>query len=40
LENYLEKYQPLYIQGLISDTMHNVLPSNLKEALAVYEEDK
>ena len=28
IENYIEKYQVLYMQGQISDTLFNCLPQN------------
>ncbi|CAD8150230.1 unnamed protein product [Paramecium pentaurelia] len=39
-ENYIEKYFPLFLQGTISDTLHNCLQENDRFKLAQYEEIK
>lgn len=38
LENYIEKYLPLFLQGCISDTLHNCLQEDERYKLADYEE--
>ncbi|CAD8057633.1 unnamed protein product [Paramecium sonneborni] len=39
-ENYIEKYFPLFLQGTISDTLHNCLQENERFKLAQHEEIK
>ncbi|CAD8060498.1 unnamed protein product [Paramecium sonneborni] len=39
-ENYLEKYFPLFLQGTISETLHNCLEDNNLYKLAKFEENK
>ncbi|KAM3138816.1 hypothetical protein pb186bvf_009019 [Paramecium bursaria] len=39
-ENFIEKYMPLYIQGSISDTLHNTLDEQGLLKLAQYEEKR
>ncbi|CAK67474.1 unnamed protein product (macronuclear) [Paramecium tetraurelia] len=39
-ENYIEKYFPLFLQGTISQTLHNCLDDNNIYRLAKFEEEK
>ncbi|CAK56265.1 unnamed protein product (macronuclear) [Paramecium tetraurelia] len=39
-ENYIEKYFPLFLQGTLSDTLHNCLSENDRFKLAQFEEMK
>lgn len=38
IENYVEKYIPIFIQAQISDTLHNCLPSKSQKKLSMYED--
>jgi len=40
IENYLEKYLPIFTQSQISESLHHCLPSTNKRKLLTYEEKK
>jgi len=40
IENYLEKYLPIFTQSQISESLHHCLPSTNKRKLSVYEEKR